>query len=423
MNPKAPTIRPWHVVLLCAALALLLSVVPPPAGAHHCKGPHAGAEGCEDPGGGGGGEEPDPDFRPEIVGAKPDGSGIVAAEPDSTSPIEVYTNNEDVEGFRLGGPVTFSWNGRAVYSQGSINLGRKEGYFEGIWRLELYDAEDKFAPGQPVLVTDTEIRANHMDVAPVLKPDGSGDDVEWLVTNAAHDACPDSDWDLFLINLSTGERHNITNTCGIRESFPTWSPDGSRVAATEWVGDQQVSDIKVYSINFQGTRPTVYSITSLLRDNEGDLPPEIFEATPNNMDWSPADPNLILLTDAHRGGVYFIPPDPAIVAKSTIFVPSPEGVGRAWNKWSPDGKSLLILESALPDNCARSPVPEGTKRNHPLVGEEVWQMVIENITITRDADGLPTGATISCTKDAPFEGIPDNFWYSWGPKASPLQAP
>jgi Tol biopolymer transport system component len=63
-----------------------------------------------------------------------------------------------------------------------------------------------------------------LDMAPAVSPDG-----RWMVWR--HNPSPDTDAsDIWLMNLRTGRRRNLTRSADQRNWGPTWSPDGRWVA-------------------------------------------------------------------------------------------------------------------------------------------------------------------------------------------------
>ena len=114
-------------------------------------------------------------------------------------------------------------------------------YSQELWRLDLTrNRGDKVATLDPGV--------NGIDV----RPDG-----RWLVyaTNYTGEYNDEQRYDLWLVNLETGEKRQFTDFAG-PETQPRFSPDGSRIAyVAQTVPDIEFAETDIWVIPFEGGEP------------------------------------------------------------------------------------------------------------------------------------------------------------------------
>lgn len=156
-----------------------------------------------------------------------------------------------------------------------------------------------------------------------------------------------SDSDIFVLNLASGERVNITHDPAVIDDDPDWGPDGETIAFTSHPVTDAAADsvhAEIYLINRGGTEPRV-RVTNNLEEERGP-------------DWSP-DGTKILFA-CRRGGTDF-----------EICVMNADGtnqrqltdnpVADLTPGWAPDGQHIVFHHFVSPGGLQLSVMnPDGT---------------------------------------------------------------
>ena len=177
------------------------------------------------------------------------------------------------------------------------------------------------AGGWPVQLTQADDR----QLNGVWSPDG-----KWIVFQ--QDFGGNELWDLFAVPGDGGEVVNLTNTPGIREQDPRWSPDGRTIA-----------------LGYKPKQATVYNL-ALMDWTTRKLAPLTHEQTPNHswssVAWSP-DGKIVYADRTETGGsdgdVYAVE---LASGQTTNLTPHQGQVFYSASSLSPDGKTLLITSDA-----------------------------------------------------------------------------
>lgn len=109
----------------------------------------------------------------------------------------------------------------------------------------------------------------HDDRDPVISPDG---------TQLAFASNRDGGWDLYLMELASGDVRRLTETSGY-EGRPTWSPDGLWLAYEAYYGD----DMDIWVLAVDGSQPAI----QLTSDPASDLEPS----------WDPNGRRIAFISD------------------------------------------------------------------------------------------------------------------------------
>jgi dipeptidyl aminopeptidase/acylaminoacyl peptidase len=138
----------------------------------------------------------------------------------------------------------------------------------------------------------------------------------------------EADGDIWVVDLRTGESRPVTMTVfQARNSQPTWSPDGARLAFISNRGARS----EVWSTGVEGDR---HGATQLTNDAASESDPQ----------WSP-DGQLIAMTIKRPGeyymatGIYVMP----AAGGAPVRLTPPDSSDNFAPRWSPDGKQLAFL--------------------------------------------------------------------------------
>lgn len=131
--------------------------------------------------------------------------------------------------------------------------------------------------------------------------------------------------DLFTVPAKKGETRDLTNTPGVREMNPAWSPDGKYIA---YFSDK-TGEYELYLRNQDGTGEE----TRLTSDGG---------TMRTGLEWSP-DSKMLLYTDA-KMRLWMI----ALADKKPVLVDSSEIANVSLGKWSPDSKWIAYTK-AMPN--------------------------------------------------------------------------
>jgi tricorn protease len=156
----------------------------------------------------------------------------------------------------------------------SANEGPGAIVFEKIGSLHLYDLQSKSSKRVPIEISD-----DLLEVRPRLESVGSSVASAHLSPSGVR-AVFEARGDIFTVPVAKGDARNITQTPGIAERTPTWSPDGKRIA---YLSDASGNYELHVADQMGGGKPDVYKLTE----------------TPtwyNNLTWSP-DSKKVLFTD------------------------------------------------------------------------------------------------------------------------------
>jgi TolB protein len=147
------------------------------------------------------------------------------------------------------------------------------------------------------------------DVAPAVSPDG---------TRLAFASNRDGPWDLYLLELASGDVSRLTDTPEY-DGSPTWSPDGEFLAYETYSGN-----LAIYILAVAGDRPPV----SLSEGSGADFSPS----------WSPVASRIAFVSD--RSGereIWLAELDEAEPTRFTNLSQQPHAA-EARPAWSPDGR-------------------------------------------------------------------------------------
>jgi Tol biopolymer transport system component len=239
-------------------------------------------------------------FRATTDGSRSDNTGadIWTIDPDGSNPVNVTAGTSD------GGDLP-AWSAD----------GQKIAF-----------SSDRVSPANPVAVSQIFVmRADgshprqltfdtHYDLDPAFAPDGR------RIVFDQQFAAPDSDVDdqdiLVMSADGTGER-NITNSPGVDDAQPNWSPDGTRIAFTSNCD----GDYEIYTARPDGSH--VHQLT---------VNTDLFDGRPN---WSPDGNRIAFFSDRGGNGAIWTMSADGIHPRQITFG------GSDFNPaWSPDGRMM-----------------------------------------------------------------------------------
>ena len=175
--------------------------------------------------------------------------------------------------------------------------------------------------GWPTQLTISDQR----QAEPAWSPDG-----EWIAYISDRDG--DEQWNVFLVNRSSGEVTNLTANTDRSSEAPAWSPDATRVAYMSKARTSPSFEIEIIDVASRRTTHVTHN-----------SPPEIGNTSPL---WSP-DGKFLAYTADHASGkdanIYLYD----VAAKTTILLTPHDGQHTySAAAFSPDGRTLLITSNA-----------------------------------------------------------------------------
>jgi dipeptidyl aminopeptidase/acylaminoacyl peptidase len=176
--------------------------------------------------------------------------------------------------------------------------------------------------GWPVQLTVSQER----QAQPAWSPDG-----KWIAYTSDYGG--NEQWDIFLVSPANGEVVNLTKTPDVSEEDPRWSPDGNRLAYVVKAKTAAASEIDVLDLRTREVR----HVTS-------GTPAGTFNGRPL---WSP-DGTRLAFTRGNAGQTDANVMVAAVAGGPAAVLTPHEGeqLFRAGG-WSPDGRSLLVVSTAL----------------------------------------------------------------------------
>ena len=167
------------------------------------------------------------------------------------------------------------------------------------------------------------------DRDPVVSPDGS---------RLAFASSRGGGWDLYLMELATGDVRRLTETKGY-EGRPTWSPDGLWLAYEAYYGD----DLDIWILPADGGQPAI----QLTDDPASDLAPT----------WDPSGRRIAFISDRSGFPDLFLadldkPVDRFINLSQTPYVAEsdpafdPTGVRIAYSTWTDGLEQIWLLDAS-----------------------------------------------------------------------------
>ena len=128
--------------------------------------------------------------------------------------------------------------------------------------------------------------------------------------------------DVFVMDPDGSNQSNITNSSGVTEANPAWSPDGAKIVFER--GDQ--NNAEIWIMDADGTNQVRLTNNS------------VFDGYP---DWSP-DGNKITFTSRANGGFFEIWVMDSDGANPTQLTNTDTAGGNLRSEWSPDGSEIAF---------------------------------------------------------------------------------
>ena len=137
---------------------------------------------------------------------------------------------------------------------------------------------------------ENQLTKGRLVSGPAWSPDGHAIAMSIGRRGTGVPTVPDSD--IYVLDLERGALRQVTNTPGLYESAPAWSPDGTRLAFARWTLQTQFDGKgAVYVVNRDGS------------DERPVLKPRHFASGPYSLAWSPDGRALALETSSMIGCV------------------------------------------------------------------------------------------------------------------------
>ncbi len=240
-----------------------------------------------------------PDERLAAGSAQPNSSDPITGATETPAPPQTIQTSDELPDLLAGSSVR---QGMVVFSM--VEKG--------------YSHLFTFSPGDPILLRLTGNQWD--DQTPAISPDG---------TRIAYGSRRNGYWDLYILNLLTGETLPVTDTPEY-DSSPSWSPDGQRIVFQSYINENMeivIADLSGESV----------STTQITYDGAEDYDPA----------WSPTQDQIVFVSSNGTGPSLW----KATIGQTTIQIQPIKVDSRDDPRhpvWSRDGST--ISWSAVTDN-------------------------------------------------------------------------
>jgi Tol biopolymer transport system component len=168
----------------------------------------------------------------------------------------------------------------------------------------------------------------------------------------------DIESDIYTINVDGTAERKLTDTPGL-DGFPTWSPDGQRIA---FVSDRAGGNWEIYVMRSDGTHQR--RLTNTQEDED--------EAA---LAWSPDGEKIAYATDGlGTGPLKDDPYDPSIWVMDADGSDRRRLIDGNWPSWSPDGERILYLSGTWTVTRLSVMNPDGSEQRN-LGFNHAWEAV------------------------------------------------